>query len=37
MNYCQTLREIHVALEDLNLGAASLATIIKKNFGGVGV
>jgi type I restriction enzyme M protein len=37
MNYCLTLCEIHVELEDLNLKAARLAATIKKNFKELGV
>ena len=37
MNYCLTLRKIHVDVEDLNVEAATLAAIIKKNMGDVGV
>ena len=37
MNYCRTMREIHVELEDLNVEAATLAATIKKNFEGAGV
>ncbi len=37
MNYCLILREIYVEMKDLNLKAASLAAIIKKNLGGLGV
>ena len=33
----ETLREIHLELEDLNAEAVTLATAIKKNFEGLGV
>jgi len=37
MNYCLTLRDIHVELEDLNDEAASLAATTNKNFEELGV
>ena len=37
MNYCPTLREIHVELEDLNVEAATLAATIKKNLEELGI
>ena len=37
MNYCLTLRKIHVELKDLNDEVATLAGTIKKNFEEVGV
>lgn len=33
----ETLREIHVELEDLNTDAATLAVTISRNFEGLGV
>ncbi len=33
----ETLREIHLELEDLNAEAITLAAVIKKNFKGLGV
>jgi len=37
MNYCLALRDIHVALEDINAEVVRLAVIIKKNFEELGV
>ncbi len=37
MNYCLTLRKIHMELKDLDAGAETLAATIKKNFEEVGV
>ena len=37
MNYCLTLRKIHVELEYLNNEVVRLATAIKKNLEGLGV
>ena len=37
MNYCQTLREIHVALEDINAEAVTQVATIKKIFEEVGI
>ena len=36
-DFKETLREIHVELEDLNTEAAALASTIKKNFEELGV
>jgi len=37
MNYCLTLRKIHVELKDLDARAATRAAIILKNFEEFGV
>ena len=37
MNYCLALREIHVALEDINAEAPKLAVAIRKKFEELGV
>jgi len=37
MNYCLTLRDIHVALEDINAEAPKLVVAIKNNFEELGI